>query len=68
MIELIFIACLAGTATERCLEQSLLFQDVPLQLCALRGQAALADWAGRHPDWRIEEWHCHVAGTRAQAV
>jgi hypothetical protein len=67
MIELVFVACLS-TATDRCEEQSLLFQDMPMQVCTMRAQIALADWVGHHPDWKIEEWHCVVPDTRAESV
>jgi len=67
MIELLFVACMASGA-ERCEEHSLLFQDMPLQVCTLRAQVVLADWAGQHPDWRIEEWRCLVAGSRPESV
>ena len=67
MIELVFVACLA-TASDRCEERSLLFQDMPMQLCTLRAQIALAAWVGDHPNWTIEEWRCVESGMRGHSV
>ncbi len=67
MIELVFVACLA-TAADRCEERSLLFQDMPMQLCTLRAQIALADWVGEHPNWKVEEWRCITSGMRGSSA
>jgi hypothetical protein len=57
MIELAFIACLAGSPST-CKAQSLLYVDVPLMLCLMQGQAQLATWTEHNPGWHIEKWAC----------
>lgn len=59
MIELAFVACLAGAPTT-CEDHSLLYADVSLMLCIMRGQAQLARWAEDNPGWNIREWRCRT--------
>lgn len=57
MIELAFVACLAGSQST-CEDHSLLYADVSLMLCVMQGQAQLAAWAEHHPGWDIRRWTC----------
>jgi hypothetical protein len=63
MIELAFIACLSA-GPPACRDQSLLYVDVSLMLCVLRGQAQLAAWSEQNPDWEIQEWACRIHDPR----
>ena len=59
MIELVFVACLAGSPDE-CRERSLVFTDVtPLQ-CLMGAQLKLAKWVETHPNERIRSWRCQT--------
>lgn len=57
MIELVFVACLAG-ATEQCREHSLVYVDITPMTCLMGAQPQLAQWAEGHPAFRIESWKC----------
>lgn len=57
MIELAFIACLAS-ATPHCRNETLLFVEIPLTACVIRGQSELATWTETHPGWRVQNWSC----------
>lgn len=57
MVELFFVACLTSVP-ETCRDESLLYVEVPLMLCVLQGQAQLAAWVERNPDWKVERWSC----------
>lgn len=59
MIELAFVACLAS-ATPQCRSENLLFVDVSLTACMIRGQSELATWTERHPGWEIRKWSCRA--------
>jgi len=62
MIELFFIACLAQSP-DVCEERRLTFAE-PLtpMACMMGAQPQLAQWAERHPKWRIDRWACRKAG------
>lgn len=57
MIELLFVACLAGAEPE-CRERSLVFTNVTLNQCLMGAQPELAKWANAHPGHMIESWRC----------
>ena len=59
MIELLFIACIAG-APDQCREHSLLFTDISPMQCLMGAQPELAKWANTHPDARIQSWRCRT--------
>lgn len=61
MIELIFVACLAGSPPE-CRERRLLYADMPLTACMLQAQGELAQWTEAHPAWAVRHWACRPAG------
>ena len=56
MIDLVLTVCLA-TAPANCREERLPF-DGPLVACTMAGQFQAAEWAGRHPKWRVKRWSC----------
>jgi hypothetical protein len=66
MMELVFIACLAGS-NPTCQENSLLYVDMPLLACLRQAPFALAEWAGTHPAWRVRRWSCRRAGEESRA-
>ncbi|WP_299814772.1 hypothetical protein [uncultured Jannaschia sp.] len=57
MIELMFLACLNASVVE-CRRESLLFTELPLAACMMRGQTQLADWTATHPGWTVARWSC----------
>lgn len=59
MIELLFVACLAG-APDDCEERSLLFTDVSPMQCLMGAQPELAKWVETHPNQQIRSWRCQV--------
>ncbi|WP_421904238.1 hypothetical protein [Mameliella sp.] len=60
MIELLFVACLAGApdAPGGCQEKSLLFTDVTPMTCMMGAQPVLAKWVETHPGFAIRSWTC----------
>ena len=59
MIELAFIACLS-TSPATCRTEALLFADLPLMTCLVRGQAQLAAWASHHPEREVKRCVCEL--------
>ena len=59
MIELLFVACIAG-APDRCQERSLVFTDVTPAQCLMGAQPELAKWVSSHPDQQIKKWRCRA--------
>lgn len=57
MIELFFVACLAGK-TPDCQERSLLYVDMPMTTCMLQAQGELAQWSESYPQWTVRRWGC----------
>jgi len=60
MVELLFIACLAG-APDECSERSMLFADITPQHCLMGAQPELAKWVNQHPTYQIKSWKCRNA-------
>jgi hypothetical protein len=67
MIELIIVACLTSG---ECRDFPLLYdaREVSLITCSLAGQAEVAKWQSRHPDWRVARWGCGIAGERERSA
>lgn len=63
MIELILTVCLASAPTECRLERMPF--DGFLIGCTMAGQFHAAEWADRHPKWRIKRWSCGNREVRA---
>ena len=65
MIELVFVACLAG-APQTCREHSLLYVDITPTVCLMGAQAELAKWANTHANQTITNWKCRrvIVGER----
>lgn len=59
MIELLFVACLAG-APDSCQERSLVFTDVTPTQCLMGAQPELAKWVTSHPNQHIKKWRCRT--------
>lgn len=59
MIELLFVACLAGSP-EECRERSLIFSDITPMQCLMGAQPVLAKWVETHPNERIRTWRCRT--------
>ncbi|MBD3680173.1 MAG: hypothetical protein HUJ27_17435 [Rhodobacteraceae bacterium] len=59
MIELLFVACLAGSP-EECHERSLIFTDKTPMQCLMGAQPGLAKWVETHPNERIRTWRCRT--------
>jgi len=60
MIELIFMACLAGRPND-CNEQAFQYANITTMNCIMGAQQELAKWANLNPDWTITTWKCqHV--------
>lgn len=57
MVELLFIACLAG-APDDCREHLLVFTGVTPDQCLMGAQPELAKWIQTHEGARIESWRC----------
>ncbi|WP_425102333.1 hypothetical protein [Tropicibacter sp. S64] len=57
MVELLFVACLAG-GVEDCRERSLVFTDVSPMMCMMGAQPELAKWVAGHPNYTIQSWKC----------
>lgn len=67
MIELVMAVCMIDQPA-RCRDVTLNFEadHVSTQQCFMNGQMAMAQWAGEHPNWVIQNWHCGVAGAFAK--
>lgn len=59
MIELLFVACVAG-APDHCQERSLLFTDISPMQCLMGAQPELAKWVESHPNEEIRSWRCQA--------
>lgn len=59
MIELLFVACLAGDP-EQCEQRSLLFTDISPSQCMMGAQPELAKWIATHPNETIKSWQCRM--------
>ncbi|HET6390640.1 hypothetical protein [Hyphomicrobium sp.] len=67
MIELVLAVCMVDQPT-RCRNITLTFEGdrVSAQQCMSNGQIEMARWAGEHPNWVIQKWHCGIAGQFAK--
>jgi hypothetical protein len=59
MIELAFVACLAGSPST-CEDHGLRYADVSLMACVMQAQAQLAAWTEHNPGWDIQRWTCRT--------
>ncbi len=57
MVELAFTACLSADP-QTCREEVLIFLDMPLRACTVRGQIELARWGAHHSGWTVRRWTC----------
>jgi hypothetical protein len=58
MVDLIIAVCLAGDPSI-CRNEHLYFESRgSLERCMFEAMPAVADWAGRHPEWRVSRFHC----------
>ncbi len=67
IIELAFIACMAGPAGE-CREESIVYDDGPLLGCIVGAQAKLAEWTALHGSWRVREYACRYMYRTAEEL
>lgn len=67
MIELIFIACLAGSPNG-CQEQRLLFTDITPMACMAGAQPQLAKWTNERPGYEIRSWKCQMVNLTQQDI
>ena len=67
MIELVFMACIAG-APDACEERSMIFYDVTPMACMMGAQPELAKWVNSHPDYAIASWRCQTPGAGGEEV
>ena len=67
MIELVVAVCMIDQPS-RCKDVRINFEaeSVTPRQCMTNGQFEMAKWAGDHPNWKIERWHCGVAGQVAK--
>ena len=67
IVDLIIAVCLAGDPNI-CRDEHLYFESHgSLQRCMFEAMPAIADWAGKHPKWRVSGFHCEWAsGTEEQ--
>ena len=67
MIELIVAVCMVDQPS-RCRDVTLNFEgeSVSTAQCMMNGQIEMAKWAGEHPNWTIQKWHCGIAGQFAK--
>lgn len=67
MIELVVAVCMIDQPT-RCKDVTLNFEGetVSANECMTSGQIEMAKWAGEHPNWVIQKWHCGRAGEFAK--
>ncbi|MBA3518477.1 MAG: hypothetical protein H0T75_12745 [Rhizobiales bacterium] len=63
IVDLIIAVCMAGDPII-CRDEHLYFESHgSLQRCMFEAMPAVADWAGKHPQWRVSRFHCEwVAG------
>ncbi len=66
MMELVFLACLAGSAPA-CEERSLLYLDMSHGACMRLAPVQLAEWTESHPAWSVKRWSCRIAGAESAA-
>lgn len=59
MIELLFVACLS-TASDECIEESLVYVEMSPMACMMAAQPELAKWTEAHPNYRIAKWRCRM--------
>jgi hypothetical protein len=58
IVDLIIAVCMAGDPTI-CRDEHLYFESHgSLQRCMFEAMPAVADWAGKHPQWRVSGFHC----------
>ena len=51
-----------GRRSDTCRDEHLYFESHgSLQRCMIEAMPAMAQWAGDHPQWRIESFHCEWA-------
>jgi hypothetical protein len=61
IVDLILAVCLI-TDPASCREEHLYFQSHgSLRACMAEAIPAMAQWAGSHPQWHIERFHCEWA-------
>lgn len=65
MIELLFVACLAG-APDDCRERSLVFSNISPMQCLMGAQPELAKWSVAHPNMEIRSWRCQAVNFAEQ--
>jgi hypothetical protein len=67
MIELVVAVCMVDQPS-RCRDVTLNFEgeSVSAEQCMTNGQIEMAKWAGEHPNWTIQKWHCGIAGQFAK--
>lgn len=67
MIELVVSVCMIDQPS-RCKDVRLNFEaeTVTANQCMMYGQFEMAKWAGDHPNWTIQKWHCGIAGQVAK--
>ena len=66
MMELVFVACLAGSNPD-CEEKSLLYTDMSRISCLRQAPLELAEWTETHPAWTVHRWSCRIAGSSSEA-
>jgi hypothetical protein len=62
-IDLILAVCMFANPSA-CEEKHLYFESHgSLRACMSEAIPAMAEWAGNHPQWHIERFHCEWAST-----
>jgi hypothetical protein len=62
-VDLIIAVCMLENPTA-CEEKHLYFESHgSLRACMFEAMPAMAEWAGNHPQWHVERFHCEWADT-----
>lgn len=66
MLEIVVTVCLLAHA-DTCHLERLPSAAPSLHSCLFQAQPRIAQWATRHPDWRVKSYHCGIAGFEKEA-
>jgi hypothetical protein len=63
IVDLIIAVCMVSDPT-LCRDEHLYFESHgSLERCMFLAMPAVADWASRHPQWRVSRFHCEWANS-----